>query len=148
MYTTSTKATWAHIDANGHLRNTAYSEFATHARLQFFDDHGFPPKELAANNIGPVMTREELLYYREVHMMENLKVSCQLSKATKDYSRFQFVQYIFKENGKKAAKITLEGLWLNLQLRKTAIPPQALIDVCAQIPKTDDFEWLDKQVRS
>lgn len=43
---------------------------------------------------------------------------------------------------KKAAQLTVEGLWLDLNLRKATIPPDFLQKICAEMPKTANFEWL------
>lgn len=143
MYQKKITATWAQMDANAHLKNTAYSEFATHTRLSFFAENGFPPKNLAKLQVGPVILREEVFYYREVHLLENLKVDCALYKATKDFRKFHFLHHIYKENGKLAAKLTLDALWLDLKIRKPIAPPEELFKVCQLFPKTEDFEWLD-----
>lgn len=142
MYKIKIKTTWADCDANAHVKNTAFSEFATHCRLSFFEAKGFPPKKLAKHQIGPVIMREEVLFFREVSMMEMVEVSCALQASTADYSKFSFLHQVFKENGKKAAQLTVEGLWLDLNLRKATIPPDFLQKICAEMPKTANFEWL------
>ena len=142
MYKIKIKTTWAHCDANAHVKNTAFSEFATHCRLTFFEEKEFPPRELAKHQIGPVIMREEVLFFREVSMMETVEVSCELQASTEDYAKFSFLHQVFKENGKKAAQLTVEGLWLDLSLRKATIPPDFLQKICAEIPKIENFEWI------
>ena len=142
MYKIKIKTTWAHCDANAHVKNTAFSEFATHCRLSFFEEKGFLPRELAKHQIGPVIMREEVLFFREVSMMETVEVSCELQASTENYAKFSFLHQVFKENGKKAAQLTVEGLWLDLSLRKATIPPDFLQKICAEMPKTENFEWL------
>jgi acyl-CoA thioester hydrolase len=143
MYSQTFKIHWAGIDANGHLRNTAYSELATNTRFSFFADHDFSVATLAKHQMGPVITREDIRYFREVTLLESVTVSCQVQAATADYAKFEFFQQIKKENGKVAAQLIVEGMWLDLVKRRPASPFPALLEVCKKIPLTDNFKWLD-----
>ena len=130
------------MDANGHLRNTAYSEFCTHVRFSFFAEYNFEPRRLKELQIGPIILREEAVFYREIGLMEILKISCQLYQASPDFSTFNWVQFVFKENGKKAAKLTIDAMWLDLTNRKPIVPPEELQALCKKIPRTKDFEFI------
>lgn len=55
-------ARWADLDANRHLRNTLFSEFATHTRFRLLQAHGFSQAAFEARRFGPVMFREEIRY--------------------------------------------------------------------------------------
>ncbi|HEV3051869.1 MAG TPA: acyl-CoA thioesterase, partial [Longimicrobium sp.] len=57
---------WSDLDGNRHVRNTAFSEYATHTRFQLLASHGFDQARLRAMQFGPVMMREEIRYKREV----------------------------------------------------------------------------------
>jgi acyl-CoA thioester hydrolase len=46
---------WADVDANGHMRNTAYSEFAADARIAFLAERGFTLHRLRELGIAPVV---------------------------------------------------------------------------------------------
>lgn len=133
---------WSDIDANGHMRNTAYNEYCTHVRYSFFAENGFDVKTLSRERISPVTLREEALYMREVRLMEQVTVTLELAYAKPDYSKFIFEQYVIKENGKKAAKLTIEGIWMDMQNRKPIVPMMDLVEVCEKIPKSKDFEWI------
>ena len=78
MYHTEMVVTWSHLDANRHMRNTAYSEFATHARINFFRQSGQEIDQLAHIGIGPILLKEELIYLREVKMHEKLSIAIEL----------------------------------------------------------------------
>ena len=56
---------WAHLDANGHMANTAYLDIAVGVRMMYFASQGFPASEFARLRIGPVVRRDEVDYYRE-----------------------------------------------------------------------------------
>jgi acyl-CoA thioesterase FadM len=38
-------AGWGDLDANGHMRNTAYLDKSADLRMMFFAEHGFPVSE-------------------------------------------------------------------------------------------------------
>jgi len=147
MYFKEFVVKWADIDANGHMRNTAYSEYATHLRFSFFDEKGYDVQKLAAEKIGPIIIKEETTYFREVKLMESIKVTCELTAASPDFLKFNYEQLVFKGNGKRAARLRLEAIWLDIETRKPRTPSQNLQDICQQIPISNNFEWLDRKIR-
>ena len=40
---------WAELDSNGHMRNSAYLDLASHVRMTYFAAHGFPAAEVATD---------------------------------------------------------------------------------------------------
>lgn len=137
---------WADLDANRHMRNTAYSEYATQARISFFMDHGYSMEKLAEEGLGPILLKESLVFYREVLLGEALEVSVYLKGETKDADRFVIFQEIKKANGKLAATVQIHGAWMNLKSRKIEIPPSDLIQqVLVKMPRTKDYSLLDKR---
>ena len=66
---------WADLDGNRHVRNTAFSEYASHTRFQLLAAHGFTPAKLESLRFGPVMMREEIRYKREVLFGDTLSVN-------------------------------------------------------------------------
>ena len=141
MHYTELEVIWANLDANRHMRNTAYSEFATHGRIDYFNRHGYSLDVLGEEGIGPVLLKEEVVYFREVKMQEKLRITVALKRSTKDYDRYTITQDILKENGKKAARVEIHGAWMNLDTRQLVAPPQQLVEkVILTIPKTKDYE--------
>ncbi|MGA1583602.1 MAG: acyl-CoA thioesterase [Saprospiraceae bacterium] len=134
-------ATWDDIDMNGHARNTAYSEYAIHGRIAFFAERGLTPDAFRTLGLGPVLLREELLYKREIFMLEKVRVTCEMKRASKDFRKFTFRQEILKENGKVAAQVTVDWVWIDLESRKVVAPPQDVQEKCAAFPRSEDFEW-------
>jgi acyl-CoA thioesterase FadM len=53
---------WSDLDGNRHVRNTAFSEYATHTRFRLLAAHGFDQARLQALRFGPVMMREAIRY--------------------------------------------------------------------------------------
>ena len=57
---------WSQIDANMHLRHSAYADVAAQARVMLLESLGLDGKILATEKLGPILFREELIYLKEV----------------------------------------------------------------------------------
>ena len=130
---------WAQVDANMHLRHSAYADFAAQARLLVLDSIGFDGKLLAHHKIGPILFREELIYLKEIGLNDFVKVTCELSKYRKEGSRWSFKQEIFRGDGVKAAQVNTDGAWIDTEKRKLATLPETLLDRFKSIPRSGDF---------
>jgi acyl-CoA thioester hydrolase len=133
---------WADCDANGHLRNTGYSEYAIEVRMAYLVDHGFGHAELKQHGIGPVILREEIDYLRECHMGEELTVTFTTIGLSEDGTRFKLVNDLWKQNGKQAAHVVALGGWFDLEARRLAPPPDSLREAFEQAPRGGPFETL------
>ncbi|HEY7682159.1 MAG TPA: hypothetical protein VH879_05915 [Gemmatimonadales bacterium] len=51
---------WAHLDANRHLRSTAYQDLAADVRLMYFAQAGFSTTELARYGLDPVIRSDQI----------------------------------------------------------------------------------------
>jgi acyl-CoA thioester hydrolase len=130
---------WSQIDANQHMRHSAYADFGAQARLTMMESLGLDLKALLKYNIGPVLFREELFYTREVGINERIKVSCELIKSRADGSRWTMRHEIFRSDGIKAATIIVEGAWIDLEKRKLAALPSELMEHFMNSPKGHDY---------
>jgi acyl-CoA thioester hydrolase len=135
------KVLWSQVDANMHLRHSAYADFGAQGRIEMLDHLGFGANVLAQLNIGPVLFREELIYKREVLPNDTIHVSCELSKGRKDGSRWSFQQSIYRSDGVEAAIIHTDGAWLDKKLRKLVALPAEWVEKFDAIPKTENFFW-------
>lgn len=133
------KVMWSQIDANMHLRHSAYADFAAQARLEILGQLGFSDKTLESLNIGPILFREELIYMREIRPGDTVKVTCVLTKCRKDGSRWSFRQEIFRGDGILAAVINVDGAWINTAQRKLTSLPEEWANKFWSIPKSADF---------
>ena len=138
---------WAHLDANGHMANTSYILIAIDTRFAYFTSRGFTAKEFSTRRIGPVVRRDEIDYYRELHFQERVKVNLLLAGLAADASRFRIRNEVYREDGQLAARITSLGGWFDLNERKLVAPPDALADALRGLARTQDFEALDSSVR-
>lgn len=134
---------WSDMDANGHVRNTAYSDFGTQGRIAFLNEYGITMAFWQQLNLGPVLVREELLYKRELRMLDQITVTCEVKKASRDYKKFVIVQHILNAEGKEAARITTESLWISLETRRVVNPPPEMLEKMLRMPTSPDFEWWD-----
>jgi acyl-CoA thioester hydrolase len=130
---------WSQVDANMHLRHSAYADFAAQARLMMLEKLGFTAALFKQYHIGPILFREELIYMREVPANEKIRVSCELTKMRSDGSRWSFKQELFRSDHVKAALINVDGAWMDLEKRKLTALPEKLLVSFESIPKSADF---------
>ena len=117
---------WADCDANGHLRNTCYSEYAIEVRMAYLASHGFGLKDFREHGVGPVLIREEIDYLRECHMGEEVTVDFTALGLSPHGTRFKVGHEITRPDGKVAARLVIHGGWMDMKLRRLAPPPEAL----------------------
>ena len=90
MYKKRIYAGWADMDFNAHMSNTAYLNKCGDIRMQLFAENGFQVSELARLTIGPVAMRDELEYFKEVNLLDELIVTAALAGLSDDGSRWAF----------------------------------------------------------
>jgi len=130
---------WAQIDANQHMRHTAYADFAAQARLTMLESLGLKPSVLYSYKIGPVLFREELIYLREVGINDHIKVTCDIVKARADGSRWTIRHDLYRGDGVKAAIIEADGAWIDMEKRKLITLPAELSQLFMHAPKSRDY---------
>jgi len=137
---------WSQIDANQHMRHSAYADFAAQARLTMLESLGLQPSELYKYKIGPVLFREELFYLREVGINDHIKITCELIKARPDGSRWTIRHEMYRGDGTKVAIIIADGAWIDMEKRKLAHLPAELIEMFMNSPKGHDY--MEEQARN
>jgi acyl-CoA thioester hydrolase len=133
---------WADLDGNGHMRNTAYSEYGTDIRIHFLADNGFTLDRFVEQRFGPVILHESLDYLREVHLGQEIVVDLGIAGLSPDGARFKFEHEIWLPERKKAARIVLAGGWMDLDRRKLRLPPPELLRAMQAGPRTETFEEM------
>ncbi len=133
---------WSDIDGNRHVRNTAFSEYATHARFRLLEAHGFDQAALEAQRFGPVMMREEIRYRREVLFGDSLVVTVRCAGLSPDVSHWLVHQDVRRSDGREAAVLTIQGGWIHLDRRRPVAPPPELAQVLRGLPRTPDYQDL------
>lgn len=146
-YSKSFLVKWSELDPNGHVRHSAYNDYAAQTRVSAFDDFGFGMEKLISVQVGPVLFREEVRFFKEIRMSETIEADLQLLKVRRDGSKWSILHNIYKSTGDLAATVIVEGAWLHLQKRKIVIPPEELKEAIMLYPKAENFEWIpDKKV--
>jgi acyl-CoA thioester hydrolase len=122
---------WAELDPNGHMRHSAYADFAADQRVHWLDSLGFDVKKFAELRLGPILFREETKYLKELHGGEQIKVEGRVTGGTPDGARWTIEHTIYNAGGRVAATVTVDGAWLDLDRRKLTVPPAELAQAFA-----------------
>ena len=133
------------MDANRHLRNSAYIDYMSHTRMAFLMENGLDQKHLSKFDLGPVAFYEHMYYFREVFPGKPVKVSLQLKGISEDGMYFQFLHNFYDENGKNFARCEMMGGWIDLKERKLVGLPKELFNNFEALEKTDDFKIITKE---
>jgi len=147
MYSQTLYAGWADMDFNSHMAGTAYLNKCVDVRLMLFAKNGFPASELARLKIGPVAMRDELEYFREVGLLQEIVVTNALAGLSGDGSRWALRQEVLRTDGKLCARITSVGGWLDLTIRKLVTPPENMLAVLKALGRTEDFTVLQSSIK-
>jgi acyl-CoA thioester hydrolase len=147
MFEKKLYASWGDMDFNSHMRNTAYLDKAGDVRMMFFSEHGFPMSEFARLKIGPIITKDEIEYFREVNLLDELTVNLVIAGLSEDGSRWLMCNEFFRPDGKLAATVTSMGGWLDLSARRIVPAPEKLLEALDSLPKTSDFKQLETRVK-
>lgn len=130
---------WADIDANRHLRHSAYYDFGATMRFAMLNERGITAAKLEEMQIGPVLFREEAIFRREIRFEDPITLTMELTRATADYSRWSIRHHFLKEDKTVAAIIHIDGAWIDLVKRKLAAPGPKIREAFATFPRSEDF---------
>jgi acyl-CoA thioester hydrolase len=133
---------WADLDANNHLKNTRYLDYAAQTRFRFLADHGFPPAAFAEARLGPVVFEDRVAYRKELRLLESFTVRQELRGHRPDGSRFIMLNRFFNAQDELCAEVTSHGAWFSLKERKIVVPPTTLFAAMDATPRADEFEAL------
>ena len=147
MYEKKLIAGWGDMDFNSHMSNTAYLDKSADVRMMFFAAHGFPMSEFSRLKIGPVVQKDEIAYFREVNLLEELRVTLAVAGLSQDGSRWLIRNAFFRADDKLAATVTSSGGWLDLTARTLVGAPKGLLEALNELPHTDDFQELPTSMK-
>lgn len=143
----TTAVGWAMLDSNAHMANTAYLDVAVDCRMSYFQSKGFGPGEMAKQRLGPVVRKDEIEYFRELHMLQAIRITLELGGMSEDGSRFKLVNEIYRPDGALAARIQTTGGWFDLKERKLTVPPPPLFEGLSALSRTADFEAMPSSIK-
>jgi acyl-CoA thioester hydrolase len=148
LYAKNYPIRWADLDPNGHMRHSAYNDYAAQLRLDYLSDAGFPLAQFAKLGIGPILFREDTRFLKEISPNEVIKVDARLAGLSADGSRWRIVHTVYKQDGRESAVITVDGAWLDLRQRKLATPPAELAEALGQLERHSTYAEIERRPKA
>ncbi|MFN0049201.1 MAG: acyl-CoA thioesterase [Cytophagales bacterium] len=134
---------WADLDPNYHVRHSVYYDWGATIRTDVMNAKGLTLAVMQDQNFGPVLFREECVFKREIRFGDELTINYKALKIRKDFARFSMIHEIAKTDGTLCATITVEGAWMDTNLRKLTTPPLIGQEMVEGLPKAANFEWIE-----
>lgn len=147
MYAKTLFAGWGEMDFNGHMKNTAFLDKSADVRMMFFAENGFPMSEFSRLKIGPVVMKDEISYFKEVQLLQEISIALEIAGISEDGSRFIIRNQIRRLDGKRCATVNSTAGWLDLAARKLIVPPTALLNALQSLPRSEDFINLPSSIK-
>jgi acyl-CoA thioester hydrolase len=148
LYHKTVYAGWGDTDANLHMAGAAYLNKCADVRMMLFAENGFPASEWLRLRIGPVAMRDELEYFKEVGLLQEIRVTCALAGLSTEGSRWRVRQEILRADGRVCARVTSTGGWLDTLTRKLVIPSEVMLAVLNGLDRTEDFDVLTSSIEA
>jgi len=121
------------------MANSSYLDHASNTRMLFFNQSGFTMSRFASEKFGPVIVRDELVYRKELRLMEDFRVDFEAAGLSQDGVRFRIRNTFRNSANEVSAVVTSDGVWFDLERRKPRIPPQDLHNLMRALQRTKDF---------
>jgi acyl-CoA thioester hydrolase len=134
---------WSDLDPNFHLRHSVYYDWGAFCRIEFLNAHGLSAEVMTKLNFGPILFREECIFRKEIMMTDAITIDLKLLKAKKDFSRWSIQHTIFKGGNIQCAILSVDGAWIDTLKRKLTAPPSHVANIFDEMPKSENFQWLD-----
>lgn len=134
---------WADLDPNFHVRHSVYYDWGAQCRMAFFEKFNFTTALMQQLHVAPILFREECVFKKEIRSGDSISLDLKLVKSKRDYSRWTIQHTIKKEGKVTAAIITVDGTWIETNLRKLAVPPKEATLLFSEMSMSDDFSWID-----
>ncbi len=130
---------WADIDPNFHVLHSKYYDYCANARMTVLAERGITMAVIQQEKIGPILLREECVFKRELKFGDRIEIHIKLLKANADFTRWSFVNEIWKNGDTLAAVVTVDGAWLDTEKRKFGVPPESFQKTFATIPQAENY---------
>lgn len=125
---------WADIDANMHLRHSAYLDYGAMARTMMFATLGVTTETFKEHKIGPILFREEVFFKKEIKLEDKITIDVEVVKVSSNRQRWSMRHHIVKEDGTLAAIINIDGAWMDNIKRKLAEPSDFMKEIFKDSP--------------
>ena len=146
MYEQTLIAGWGDMDFNSHMRNTAYLDKSADVRMMYFASCGFPMSEFVRLRLGPVVMKDEVEYFREFHLLDEVRITMSMAGLSDDGSRMRLRNDFYRKDA-LAARVTSTAGWFDLDQRKLVSPPEDLLAILRALAHSDDFVALPNSSR-
>jgi YbgC/YbaW family acyl-CoA thioester hydrolase len=110
------------LDVNGHLNQAVYHQYAEHARWEALRAAGLVPDKMLHNGLGPVVLESTVKHLRELHLGDEVTVSCEFEWGTG--KAFRMLQQIRKLDGTVSAEFTVVTGLMDLTTRRLVPNPK------------------------
>lgn len=138
-YSKTFETRWADLDANAHMRHSAYADYGAQARVGFLAEHGFTLDQFQKLQLGPILFREDLRFFREIRAFDIIRVTCEAVGISPNRKHWRIRHRIFRRDGELACTIDCQGAWFDLAQRKVVPAPAELQAVMDKMPRAGDF---------
>lgn len=139
---------WSDLDPNQHLANSAYLNFMSATRMKHMVTNGVSYADLKKWQLGPVVLREEIHYFKEVFPGKPVYVSQEVSGLSHEGTFYEIRHNFYNHKGENFARGSMTGTWIDLNTRKIAIPHTEIIEKLMTKDRSADFKILDpKEIR-
>jgi acyl-CoA thioester hydrolase len=140
VFTKEISIRWSDLDPNFHMRHSVYYDFGAQHRIEILERQGLTMKIMQQQHFGPIIFREECVFRKEILLGETISISTKVGKMKEDASRWTIIHELKNGEGAVCAILTIDGAWMDTQLRKLAQPTPAIVQqVMNSFPKTEDF---------
>jgi acyl-CoA thioester hydrolase len=140
VFTKEISIRWADLDPNFHMRHSVYYDFGAQHRIEILEQQGLTMKIMQQQHFGPIIFREECVFRKEIRLADKISISTKIGKMKEDASRWTIIHELKNEEDAVCAILTIDGAWMDTQLRKLAQPTPAIVQqVMNSFPKTEDF---------
>lgn len=147
-YSKPVEIRWADLDPNFHVRHSVYYDMGAYVRMSFLTEHGLGADVLSQLNLGPILFKEECLFKKEIVFGDNITINLVLKNSSPTYSRWTMQHEIIKNKEIIAAIMTVEGAWMDTVRRRLTVPHEHVKATFEQLPKSADFEWIERKKSS
>lgn len=148
MYSKKLTANWADMGSHSNMRGSAFLDKAADARLMFLAEHGYPVSELKRLGLATVAMKDEVEYYRDLALHQEITVTLALGGVAPDGSRWRIRHELTRGDGKICARVTSIGGWLDLAERKLVAPPPGVLAAWKTLSPTTDYLELSSTLES
>jgi len=145
MYVKNFEVRWSDIDANRHMANSAYVNFAGHTRMGFFEELGLTLTKLEEYHLGPVVFYEHIYYFKEILPGTPVRVTLELTGLADDGRFFEFRHNFYDGKGMHMAHCEMMGAWNDMRHRKLTGLPEDLLSKFDAVKSMDEFRILTKE---